>query len=323
LPAKEGIVGRWAAIERMQERKNSGKGSMMVIIKEFACDFSRAAVAVSLALALGSCSALDSRTDERAGHYMPPSNPYSGRKIIFAEKDGPEVLRYEYRPSLGFVRIERIETGAPDNAHPFEISIDALRHQLASVKLKDDPIFTGEELDEVVPYLAAALTKAAPNEDVTFAVTGRHGLFGKISPKTVTTGRVFARDQRLNVVFGVIHDPFDIALQASDVLQPFAPGTRAKRIETRLALTPGIGRLAADDRPDWVTFDTARTEHPPAAAPARTGGSASDGPMPSPKVDSRPEEIERRLRLLDRLKERGVITEEEYRDRRRAILQEL
>jgi hypothetical protein len=212
---------------------------MMAISRVFACNFFRAALAASLALALGSCSALGSKTD----------------------KDGPEVLRYEYRPSLGFVRIERIESGAPDNAHPFGISIDAMRQKLASVKLKGDPIFTSEELDEVVPYLAAALKSVGSNEDVTFAITGSHGLLGKFSPKTVTTGRVFVIDQRLNIIFGVVHDPFGILqMQTPNVPQPFIPGTRAKRIDTRLAITPGKGRLAADDRPDWVTFDAARTE---------------------------------------------------------------
>ncbi len=211
----------------------------MAVSKAFPCNFFRAALAASLALALGSCSALDFQTD----------------------KDRLEVLRYEYRPSLGFVRIERIESGAPDNAHPFAISIGVLRQKLASLKLKDAPVFTSEELDEVVPYLAAALTSVGPNEDVTFAVTGSHGLLGKFSPKTVTTGRVFVHDQRLNVIFGVVHDPFAILqMQTPNVLQPFTPGTRAKRIDTELAITPGNGRLAAGDRPDWVTFDTARTE---------------------------------------------------------------
>jgi hypothetical protein len=211
----------------------------MAISKAFRRSFLRAVPAASLALALGSCGALGSKTDE----------------------DGPEVLRYEYRPSLGFVRIERIESGAPDNAHPFEISIDAMRQKLASVKFRGDPIFTGEELDELVPYLAAALRSAASSEDVTFALTGSHGLLGKFSPKTVTTGRVFVRDQRLNIIFGVVHDPFAILqLQTPNVPQPFIPGTRAKRIDTRLAIAPGTGRLAGDDRPDWVTFETARTE---------------------------------------------------------------
>jgi len=203
------------------------------------CNFLRAALAASLALALGSCVALGSKTD----------------------KDGAEVLRYEYRPSLGFVRIERIESGAPDNAHPYGISVDAMRQKLASVKLKGDPIFTSEELDELAPYLAAALKSVGPNEDVTFALTGSHGLLGKFSPKTVTTGRVFVRDQRLNIIFGVVHDPFAILqMQTPSVPQPFIPGTRAKRIDAKLAITPGMGRLAGDDRPDWVTFDAVRTE---------------------------------------------------------------
>ncbi len=211
----------------------------MAIPRVSPCDFLRAAWAASLALALGSCVALGSKTGE----------------------DGPEVLRYEYRPSLGFVRIERIESGAPDNAHPFGISVDAMRQRLASVKLKDDPVFASEELDELVPYLAAALNNVGSKEDVTFAVTGSHGLLGKFSPKTVTTGRVFVHDQRLNIIFGVVHDPFAIVqMQTPNVPQPFTPGTRAKRIDTKLAIKPGKGRLAAGDRPDWVTFDAARTE---------------------------------------------------------------
>jgi len=211
----------------------------MAISKVFRRSFPRAVLAASAALALGSCSPLGSKTD----------------------KDGPEVLRYEYRPSLGFVRVERIESGAPENAHPVGISIDAMRQRLASVKFRGDPIFTGEELDELVPYLAAALKSVGSNEDITFALTGSHGLLGKFSPKTVTTGRVFVRDQRLNIIFGVVHDPFAILqMQAPDVPPLFTPGTRAKRIDSRLAITPGNGRLAADNRPDWVTFDAARTE---------------------------------------------------------------
>ncbi len=211
----------------------------MAISGVFPRSFFRAVLAAGLALALGSCGAWGSKAD----------------------KDGPEVLRYEYRPSLGFVRIERIESGAPDNAHPFGISIDAIRQRLASVKLRGDPVFTGEELDELVPYLAAALKSVGSNEDVTFALTGSHGLLGKFSPKTVTTGRVFVHDQRLNIIFGVVHDPFAILqMQAPNVPQPFIPGTRAKRIDTQLAITPGMGRLARDDRPDWVAFETARTE---------------------------------------------------------------
>jgi len=76
-----------------------------------------------------------------------------------------------------------------------------------------------------------------------------------------TTGRVFVHDQRLNIIFGVVHDPFAILqMQTPNVPQPFTPGTRAKRIDTKLAVTPGKGRLVSEDRPDWVTFDIAQTK---------------------------------------------------------------
>ena len=44
-----------------------------------------------------------------------------------------QVVSYQYRTQYGFVRIEHIEPGAPDNAHPFAVSIDALRKTLADL----------------------------------------------------------------------------------------------------------------------------------------------------------------------------------------------
>ena len=305
------------------------------------------AITASFLLAFGSCSALDSTSEERAGQYVSPLNPYSGRKIIFAKKDDSEVLRYVYRSSLDFVRIERIEPGVSDNTHPFEISIDTLRQRLASLTLKDVPVFSNDELNRIVPYLAAALAKASPKEDVTFAVTGKHGLFGNVSPKTVTTARIFDHDQRLHVIFGEMHNPFALSLQGTDILQPFTPGRRAERIETHWALTPGMGSFTTADRPDWISFDTARiepaveltvkpavkpTEKPAVAPAAKPIEVPASKPVVEPaatvgkagaEVDRRTEEINLRLRVLSRLKESGAITEDEYRERRRAILQEL
>jgi len=300
-------------------------------------------------LSFGSCRALDSIFVAQTGQYDSPLNPYSGRKVIFSKKDGPEVLRYVYQSSFDFVRIERIERGAPDNAHPFEISIDSLRQRLASLKLKDEAVLTSDELDKIVPYLTAAFAKASPKEDITFALTGKHGLFGKVSSKTVTTARIFARDQRLHVIFGEMHDPFALALQGTDILQPFTLGKRAERIDFHWALTPGMGSLANADRPDWVTFDisgielvtklivkpelqstkevevvlvpvakpTVESIPKSGVEPASTSGRAGS------EVDRRAEEINLRLRVLNRLKESGAITEEEYHERRRAILQAL
>jgi hypothetical protein len=92
----------------------------------------------------------------------------------------------------------------------------------------------------------------------------------------------------------------------------FQPGSRAHRADTNWKLVPGNGHLA-DKRSDWVMLDTTMP------GPKETTGGTSTPPA----VDSRVQEIENRLRTLDRLKADRLITEEEYAERRRAILQGL
>jgi hypothetical protein len=232
------------------------------------------------------------------------------------------VVSYEYRPEFGYVRIERIEAGAPDNSHPFSISADELRRSLASLQVEGGvsisvkPLFNEEELKEIAPHLVAALAKAGPREDVTFAVTGKHGFLGRYSSKSVTTGRVFARDGQLNVIFGLVHELYE-GRELGDSLTPsFPPGSRAPRPDRIWKIVPTSGRLA-DGRVDWVMLGMAK---PP--APVEKAGAAPAAPAP-PAVDSRYQEIEDKLGVLNRLKEKGLITEEEYKERRRAILQGL
>jgi len=225
-----------------------------------------------------------------------------------------QVLSYQYRTQYAFVRIERIEPGAPDNAHPFAVSVDALRQTLANLKVKGSvsrdavSVFTRQELEEIVPQLVAALAKVGPKEDVAFAVTGEHGPFSR-SPKTFTTGRVFAHAARLNVIFGRVHEIYETD-QPGAVTPLFTPGSRARRIESIWSIVPGSARLA-DNRSDWLMVDATALS----VWKDKTGGSAAT------PADSRDQEIENELRTLDRLKADGLITEQKYRERRRAILQ--
>jgi hypothetical protein len=228
-----------------------------------------------------------------------------------------QVVSYEYRPQFGYVRIQRIEAGAADNAHPFDISVDALRQALASLEVEGSvsisakPMFTDEELEEIVPHLVAALAKAGPKEDVTFAVTGRHGMFGSYSSKSVTTGRLFVRDRQLSIVFGLVHELYEGG-ELGPSVPSFPPGSRAYRPDSVWRLVPKIGRLA-DKRVDWLMLDT--TKLPTPRAKAGDAGAAG--------ADSRYQEIQSRLNVLSRLKADGLITEEEYSERRRVILQGL
>jgi hypothetical protein len=231
---------------------------------------------------------------------------------------GDKVVAYQYRKSDSFVRLERIEPGAPANSHPYRISTAALRQLLAGIQMEQSallgsvPVFTQGELDEVASPLAAALEQAGPNEDVTFATSAPRGLFGAYSRKAHTTGRVFAQDSKLNIVFGVVHERFDDEryLGGGGRIPELIPGSRTKRVGYGWRLVPGGGQLAGE-RADWVMFDQSAV--PLVSTPSL--------PTPQSTQEGRFQEIETRLKLLEQLKAKGLITDEEYRERRRAILQ--
>lgn len=239
----------------------------------------------------------------------------------------PDAGSYVYRSDDDFVRLVPIEAGATPNAHPFTISRDQLRRLLAGIQVRRTvrigraPVFTGDELDKIVPPLVAALAKASPRQDVTFAVSGERGFLGKLSRDSYTTGRLFARDDGLNLVFGIVHAQVDIGA-AEDVwaTPDMVPGSRARRVgDTLWKIEPGRARLRAE-RGDWLVF--ARSAVPGGASPAAAGRSEAPAGGAA-RTTSKAEEIANRLRVLDELRASGAITEQEYRERRQAILDQL
>ncbi len=222
------------------------------------------------------------------------------------------------RVGNGFVRLEPIEPGAPDNAHPFIVSVGGLQQMLAKLKVKGtvsgdpQPVFTSAELVEYSSHLVAALAKAGPKEDVTFATAGSRGIFGAYSPKSFTTGRIFVRDAQLNIIFGTVHERNDSGQMGVGAARSITPGTRKQKLESGWSMMPDGARVA-DQRPDWVLIDT--TAIPVAASPLPSVAPVS--------TESSIQEIEDKLRLLEQLKTKGLITEEEYGERRRSILQRI
>ncbi|HEX9812843.1 MAG TPA: SHOCT domain-containing protein [Burkholderiales bacterium] len=234
---------------------------------------------------------------------------------------------YVFRSGDSYVRLVPIEPGAAANSHPFAISADRLSRLMAGINVSGAdsigkaPVFSKEELETIVPPLASALSKVGPNRDVTFAVTSYRGIFGAASPKSVTTGRLFVSGDSVNLIFGLMQERFregDFAYTVPTT----TPGMRSRRIDATGWKIESGGAHFHEQRGDWLEFDRGAI---PAAAPAvpdvgtKSGGEAP----PPPTIDRKAREIEDRLRLLDRLKEKDAITEQEYLERRRAILSEL
>ena len=245
---------------------------------------------------------------------------------------GGAVVRYEYKRPDGraYVRVEKIEPDAPPNDPPAAIRPEQVRMALAGVREKapvlgtDEPVLGADELDELAPRIASALATATPAEDVTFGVLGSHGLLGEHSPQTATTGRAFVRGGKLNLIFGLVQSSFE-AIDIHGTTDQLVPGQRRARVEPGWTLA-AAGAQRVGGRDDWLAFDVASLVPPKprsvsapanAAAPARPSTAA-------PAVDeSRYQDMASRLRILDRLRADALVSEEEYRERRRAILQSL
>ncbi|HEY6513945.1 MAG TPA: SHOCT domain-containing protein [Burkholderiaceae bacterium] len=267
---------------------------------------------------------------------------------VLRDSAAGRVVATVYEGSFSWVRIETRENGAALNQHPFEVAPATLRTMLERLQLvnaKAEPLFSAKQLDEITAPLATALGRANAEQDVSFAVSDRFGLFGPLAPRSVTTARVFHRDGQLQVITGLVRRDFESQFRGSGLLIAFEPGQRAQPVErgTKLAVAPGGGSQARDD---WIALSTSTVAAAPAAAAtpaaatpavaptaAAVGSGAASAAKPSaPTAAPAPvakdaDELYRstaeRLRALEKLRKDGLVSEAEYQEKRQRILREL
>ncbi|MBK1712037.1 SHOCT domain-containing protein [Rubrivivax gelatinosus] len=269
-------------------------------------------------------------------------SPTGRAERFLPDSSAGRVVSTVYADAHDFVRIERAEPGAAPSLHPAVVSSEQLRAALSPLRnaAKDDELFSEDELKTLVPALVKALAQAEPGQDVAFAVTGRHGGFGPLVPRTVTTGRVFRSADGLQLIAGMVWAQFEGQFRATGVRIAFEPGHRAAPVDAGVRIAAPNGRNV---RSDWVSVLVA----PPAvaapavpaavpAAPGKAGAPAAPAATAAPVAPAavapapqRPrdagffEEQEQRLRTLKRLHDSGLITDEEYRQKRYEVLQQL
>jgi len=222
------------------------------------------------------------------------------------------------------------------NDHPAMVSSAEIRGALASVvvvmpgKGAPAPLFSETELKVLEDAGVKALRQAGPNEDVTFAVFGYYStLEGFLKETKVTTGRMFYQDGRLNLILGIVHR--DVMDNEDRRLYPFVPGSRLKpsAIDGRIAAAAG-GVPFTTKRPDWLVFSLSSDARPVTeAAQPRTEPVVVPAipPQKTPKSVDRPtkqpKSLEERLIILNGLKNKGLVTDDEYQKKRLEILNEL
>ncbi|MCL5975871.1 MAG: IFT57 family protein [Gammaproteobacteria bacterium] len=198
-------------------------------------------------------------------------NPFSKKSSndneVVMSQSGPKL----WESNLQYVRlVERDQPGT--NQHPLPINSDEMREILSSMyvnqrvllRTQQVPLFSPGELQILSSTLAQGLSRAQPNEDITFVTLGVHA--GAIAAERKTnSGRVFIDSNgRLNIIFGLVHQEYrdkdQITGQEIDRrVNPLMPGSRRSdsRPATRVALDNGQSYYEVDgsERSDWLVID--------------------------------------------------------------------
>jgi len=252
---------------------------------------------------------------------------------LFAKKDdlGPATQREWRLDEFTIVRLAPKEAEAPANQQPATVDVAALRNQLASVQvsLRDgsEALFDADELAQLAPYLSRALSLAGPNDDVLLLSTARRG--GRFSVPDAITARLFVQGDALNLIVHDARVDFIIAYRNSRVEPKFVYGSRKQA-----GTNPLRSASAMSQRADWLAIplsslsgtSVAAAPAPAKQVPTPVAAAVPPAVTPAPAPASPAaigDDIEQRLLLLKRLRDKGLISEEEYQQKRRDVLQKL
>lgn len=246
-----------------------------------------------------------------------------------------------------------------DNDHPAKLSANLIRKTLGSLEVqfegeeKPVPVFSPEELEILGETISKGLAVAGPDEDITFAIAGMHQ--GQTT-RGISSYRLFVNDDRLNLIIGTLHEKYTENMDGSR--HPIVPGSRKytpHAINWKIAPRIGMkyktnGALTSDvvTRYDWLilnptpdTFreaaqiweDSAQFESEQQKIQQKIQkmeqsieqmkqNSMTGAPItaPAPAVPMELNKIEQRLQVLQQLKDKGLINDDEFRAKKQDIL---
>jgi len=271
-------------------------------------------------------------------------------KSNVAQSGEDRTIWHSREQNVKIVKQDSVKGGVvTPNDHPIMLDSGQIRNGLASLYVrlteneKSVPVFTNPELDVLCGKLSEGLSQAGPNEDVTFVVTGqRKAVYGLAKQRKVTSGRVFYREGKLNIIFGKMID--DIWENVDERYYPRTPGSRTQPVSHKWVLEeqPDAQFYASGGmlRGDWLVLDLATMaahealgSKPAKAAVDESGTSRKENvflenkqepAVATPTPSAKPAKtLEERLIILNDLKNKKLITEEEYKAKRANLLNEL
>jgi hypothetical protein len=168
----------------------------------------------------------------------------------------------------------------PPNAQPVSLESTDIRDALKSLQMwaeggffredESHPVFTEGQAALLGQYIAQALAKAKPNEDVIFNVRGYGSVvLDKLKEREWTAGRVFYVNGRLNLIIGTYRLKKDRGMRGAEAAHGiidnyddlvFDTGNRAAKtakMDGRIVSSSGITvpEAVEGSRNDWVAID--------------------------------------------------------------------
>jgi len=219
---------------------------------------------------------------------------------------------------------------------------------------EQEAVFTGQQIEALSENLAKGLANARPDQDVIFSLEKSvRRLIGTQPKHLYVAGRAFYKDDKLNFIIGeydsagdegfeAAYDPTHVGILAYD----FDHGRRTAgtRVFNKVSIkAPGVEyrQLNGTRRNDWLVIDLrSASEAVDAGSSMReaeensrkredltelSGGEEGSATVPAQVPPAAPatQSFEHRLTTLKTLRDKGLITDEEYEIKRRQILDEL
>ena len=228
------------------------------------------------------------------------------------------------------------------NNHPLKINPQTLTAILAEIKLlpkktSDDdempqPLFSKSKAQSLGVKLSEAFRIAKPNQDIAFQIMSISSVVGKLITRPVyTVGRIFWRNKRLQIVFGSIQQGVAkrrLLGQEAGIINPPKIGGRDIIVDSdyKPALFPGSRYAETQSgtvRSNWLIINPRETLHSASQDEEKTEMQVQDTPKKQTSEKRTSDSVEARLRYLKSLRERNLISEENYQYKVRQIIDKL
>lgn len=189
--------------------------------------------------------------------------------------DDEEII-WERPPNNYFKYVEQDDSKFGKNDHPVNLDEEDIIDALTALEFTDTsilgsetitPVFSYSQIRLLAEYLSTGLSKAKPDQDIIYAIGGSSKKLLLLTRKSYTTGRVFYKEGKLNIIIGEYNfmrsDAMEKEIDPSGrgyVNYVFKHGNRTKKSnafkESIVGITGVVQKaIKGKPRPDWIEID--------------------------------------------------------------------